>query len=109
MSAQQELQGWLQHHNSLSTNELRAAFRKEVVASLSARSEAELVEGLLALKKSVQTTRAKAAKQVAAGAKFRFQVSPVSAQDHDLLRAFLHRLNIPFEVVEVRPETAVLG
>ena len=66
MTAQQELQTWLEQHRQLDNEAAREQFYQNLLATLGRKDRDDLREGLLALKESVKTSRIKAEKAVQA-------------------------------------------
>lgn len=98
MTAQQELQNWLQQHRQLDNEAAREQFYQNLLATLGNKDGDGLREGLLALKKSVRASRIKAEKAVKAKPTGSLQVFPKNHEERELLQKLLERMAIPFKM-----------
>ena len=98
MTAQQELQAWLQQNRQLDNEAAREQFYQSILATLGEKDSDGLREGLLALKESVQTSRIKAEKMVQSKPTGSFQVFPKNREEQELLQKLLERMAIPFKM-----------
>lgn len=98
MTAQQELQVWLQQHRQLDNEAAREQFYQHILATLGEKDSDSLREGLLALKESVRASRIKAEKAVQAKPTGLIQVFPNTHEERELLQKLLERMNIPFKM-----------
>jgi len=98
MTAQQELQAWLQQHRQLDNEAAREQFYRNILATLGEKDSDGLREGLIALKESVRASRIKAEKAVQAKPTGLIQVFPNTHEEWELLQKLLERMNIPFKM-----------
>ncbi len=95
MTAQQDLQSWLEQHRQLEGEAAKAEFYRHLMTTLNEKDSDSLREGMQALKQSVSATRLKAEQ---AKPRVTFQVFPKSQEEKDLLQKLLERMNIPFKM-----------
>ena len=98
MTAQQELQTWLEQHRQLEGEVDKEHFYRNLLATLGGKDSDSLREGLLALQQSVHTTRIKAEKEVQVKPTMSFQIFPKTQEEQELLQKLLEHLNIPFKM-----------
>jgi DNA-directed RNA polymerase subunit F len=98
MTAQQELQTWLEQHRQLNNEAEREQFYQKIFATLDGKASDDLREGLSALKKSVKATRVKAEKMTKTQAAASLQVFPKNREEQQLLQKLLERMDIPFKM-----------
>ncbi len=98
MTAQQELQNWLEQHRQLEGETARAQFYQNLLVTLGEKDSDNLHEGLLALRQSVRASRIKAENKIQAKPLVSFQIFPKTQQEQELLRQLLEHLNIPFKM-----------
>ncbi len=98
MTAQQELQTWLEQHRQLDSEVAREQFYQNLFATLGNKDGDSLREGLLALKASVRASRIKAEKIVQNKPTGSLQVFPKSREEQELLQQLLERMAIPFKM-----------
>ncbi|GAB4489068.1 MAG: hypothetical protein OHK0019_06180 [Saprospiraceae bacterium] len=98
MTAQQELQSWLEQHRQLDDEAAREQFFQNLLATLGEKDSDSLREGLLALKESVRASRIKAEKMIRGKPIVSLQVFPKSHEEQELLQKLLERMAIPFKM-----------
>jgi hypothetical protein len=98
MTAQQELQTWLEQHRQLDNEAAPEQFYQNLLATLGNKDSDSLREGLLALKESVKASRIKAEKTAQSKPSGSFQVFPKSREEQQLLQTLLERMDIPFKM-----------
>lgn len=98
MTAQQELQTWLEQHRQLDNEAAREQFYQNLLATLGSKDSDGLREGLLALKESVKANRIKAEKAVQTQPTGTLQVFPKNREEQELLQQLLERMAIPFKM-----------
>ena len=98
MTAQQELQTWLEQHRQLDKEAAREQFYQNLLFTLDSKDGDSLREGLLALKSSVRASRIKAENMVRNKPTGSLQVFPKSLEEQELLQQLLERLAIPFKM-----------
>ena len=99
MTAQQELQTWLEQHRQLEGEVDKEHFYRNLLATLGGKDSDSLREGLLALQQSVRASRIKAEKKVPVKPIASFQIFPKTHEEQELLKQLLERMDIPFEVI----------
>ncbi len=97
MTAQQQLQNWLEQHRQLDNETERGQFYQHLIAVLGNQDSDSLREGLLALKDTVKASRIKAEKSLRAQAAGSLQVFPKNREEQELLQKLLERMGIPFK------------
>ncbi|MCW5922208.1 MAG: hypothetical protein KIS77_07695 [Saprospiraceae bacterium] len=98
MTAQQELQTWLEQHRQLDSEAAREQFYQNLLATLGEKDSDDLREGLLALKESVRASRIKAEKMSQTQLAGSLQVFPKNREEQQLLQTLLERMDIPFKM-----------
>lgn len=98
MTAQQELQNWLEQHRQLDSEAAREQFYQKLFATLGGKDSDDHREGLLALKESVKASRIKAEKMAQAKPAASLQVFPKNREEQQLLQKLLERMAIPFKM-----------
>jgi hypothetical protein len=98
MTAQQELQTWLEQHRQLDSEAAREQFYQNLLAMLGGKDSDSLHEGLLAFKESVKASRIKAEKMLQAKPTESLQVFPNTREERELLQKLLERMAIPFKM-----------
>jgi len=98
MTAQQELQTWLEQHRQLDNEAASEQFYQNILATLEEKDSDSLREGLLALKESVRASRIKAEKTGQAKPTESLQVFPKNREEQQLLQRLLERMGVPFKM-----------
>ncbi|MEO6039302.1 MAG: hypothetical protein ABIQ93_12895 [Saprospiraceae bacterium] len=99
MTAQQEIQTWLNQHRQLEDKTAKEQFYQNLLATLGEKDSDSLQEGLLALMESARASRVKAEKTVLAKPAGTFQVFPKSQEEKELLQKLLERMRISFKMI----------
>ena len=98
MTAQQELQEWLEQHRQLDSDTAREQFYQNLLATLGSKDSDSFRDGLLAFKESVRASRIKAEKAVKIEPATALQVFPKNLEEQEFLQKLLERMAIPFKM-----------